>query len=118
MVEQPDFQGPGEDVNPENRQSEGFNGPVPVGDMPGEARSSDRRRSTLEMRAVDLDGDAPEVDHTNAQRRTGTERDGYVPVRTNAPTEQQRLDDSASDLHRESAFDTVPDDAGPQSDKC
>ncbi len=115
MTEQPNIPGPGEDEDPANREMEGFNGPVPVGEMPGEA--PDRRR-TLEMRAVDLAGDAPDVDHNSIQRRTGTEREGYALVHTGHGPTETRLDDSARDLQRESVFDTVPDDAGPQSDKC
>ena len=112
------FPGPGEQDEPANVPGEAHSGPVPDGEMPAVEVNADPRRLTQELKAVDMrEGElASEYDPHSRKHRTGQDNDDLRQVRADQATEQ-RLDDSAHDLQRENAFDSVPDDAGPHSDK-
>jgi hypothetical protein len=114
-----DFPGPGEHAEPANVPGETHAGPIPDGEMPAVEVGSDPRRLTQEMKPVSLGESecASEHDARSAKRRTGTDSDGLPPVRSQDHATEQRLDRSAHDLPRENTFDSVPDDAGPHSDK-
>jgi hypothetical protein len=114
-----DSLGPGEHTEPANVSGETHTGPIPDGEMPAVEQGPDPRRRTQEMKPVSLcEHDfASEHDTHSAKHRTGTDHDGLRPVRPQDHATEQRLDRSAHDLPRENTFDSVPDDAGPHSDK-
>lgn len=116
MGYQPDVPGPGEDVGPdvvpsENVTHSGIDAEPAVRQQP-----RDWRRTTYEMtawRAVEP-GDRSEPSGTDILRRTGTEQ-AVIRLAAEDATEQ-RADRSAADLLRESNFDPMQDEGGPQSD--
>jgi hypothetical protein len=114
-----EFPGPGEQDDPANILGEAHTHLIPDGEMPAVEPIPDQRRRTQEMTPVSLgEGDlASEYDVRSDKHRTGTDHDSLRPVSPSDQPVEQRLDRSAHDLHRENAFDSVPDDAGPHSDK-
>lgn len=118
MNEPHNFPGPGEQDEPINVPGEAHSGPIPDGEMPAVEVKADPRRLTQELKAVDVrEGEfASEYDTHSRKHRTGRDSDDLRFVNPDHATEQ-RLDQSAHDLQRENALDSVPDDAGPHSDK-
>jgi hypothetical protein len=114
-----DFPGPGEQDEPANVPGETHTGPIPDGEMPAAELASDPRRLTQELKPLNLrESDlGVEYDTRSSKHRTGTDHDSLRPVRAQDQATEQRLDRSAHDLQRENTFDSVPDDAGPHSDK-
>jgi hypothetical protein len=118
MNEPHNFPGPGEQDEPANVPGEAHGGPIPDGEMPAAEVKADSRRLTQELKVVDVrEGElGSEYDTHSRKHRTGQDDDGLRLIDTDQATEQ-RLDRSAHDLQRENAIDSVPDDAGPHSDK-
>jgi hypothetical protein len=118
MNEPHNFPGPGEQDEPANVPGEAHGGPIPDGEMPAVEVKADPRRLTQELKAVDVrEGElGSEYDPRSRKHRTGHDNDELRLAHAD-PSTEQRLDHSAHDLQRENAFDSVPDDAGPHSDK-
>jgi hypothetical protein len=119
LINQPhNFPGPGEEDEPANVPGETHSGPIPDGEMPAVEVQADPRRLTQELKVVDMgEGESgSEYDTRSRKHRTGQDDDGLRLIHADQATEQ-RLDHSAHDLQRENAIDSVPDDAGPHSDK-
>jgi hypothetical protein len=118
MNEPHNFPGPGEQDEPANVPGEAHSGPIPDGEMPAVEVQADPRRLTQELKAVAVrEGElTSEYDPRSRKHRTGHDDDALLLTHAD-PSTEQRLDHSAHDLQRENAFDSVPDDAGPHSDK-
>jgi hypothetical protein len=116
VVDQPDYQGPGEDVAPDGMQAEASDGPIPNGEMLGADPAQDPRRFTLEMRPVD-NHEPSEIEENRVLRRTGTDSDALRSVRVTPIDSEQRCDNSADNDRRENMLDPAQDDVGPQSDQ-
>jgi hypothetical protein len=107
--------GPGEYNSLRYLLAEAPTHPIPDGEVPGVA--PDVRRQTVEMLPVCLEGFSTSLDAQEAIRRTGIDSDGLFPVLLQAEAVEQSVDRSADDCQRESAFDFVLDDTGPQPDQ-
>ncbi len=113
MSQSRDFPGPGEQVESTNIPGEVRTTPAPEGEMLPERQPHLGVKPIPQPESHLADAHDPASD----ARRTGTEHEGPRSPQTPEHLTEQRLDHSAHDLHRENAFDAVPDDAGPQSDK-
>lgn len=112
MSKQLEMPGPGERAEPAHLQPEATCGPIPDGELTWTAY---RAIATPGASAGHAE-DAPSSDRRAALQRTGTDCDAPPTFRGYDPMSEQRVDRSADDLQRESAFDPAQDDVSPQSE--
>ncbi len=117
MSHQSNLPGPGEE-NEAHIQGEAPDRPMPHGELPVTSSDhTDFERRTQEMKPISRIEPDVDMHRRDVLRRTGTDIDALRPVRLQSDLPEQRLDQSAHDLQRETRFDPAQDNAGPQSDK-